>query len=242
MISVHPYRRDALQALDHWAAKGVRFVKWLPNVMGINPADPAIDPYYTALKRLGMVLLTHTGEEQALASVAFQHYGNPLLYRRPLEMGVRIVMAHSASVGTDIDLDAPARPHVPSFTLFLRMMEEPRYEGLLYGELSALPQFNRFDGPFQTLLERRKLHDRLVNGSDYPLPGVNVLVRTSALHEAGLISEEERRALNLIYRYNPLLFDFVLKRTVRHPLNGARFPPEAFMSPFGLLRANHAQN
>ena len=177
-----------------------------------------------------------------MGSVGFHHYGNPLLFRRPLDMGVQILMAHCASLGTDIDLDAPEQPRVPSFDLFLRMMEEPRYEGLLYGELSALLQFNRFDGPLQTLLERSDLHHRLVNGSDYPLPGVNALVRTSALQESGLITKEERGALNLIYRYNPLMFDFVLKRTVRHPQTGTRFPPEAFLLPFETLWARHEQN
>ena len=121
-------------------------------------------------------------------------------------------------------------------------MEEPRYEGLLYGELSALLQFNRFDGPLQTLLERSDLHHRLVNGSDYPLPGVNALVRTSSLQESGLITEDERGALNLIYRYNPLLFDFVLKRTVRHPRRGTRFAAESFTSPFQNLGERHSLN
>ena len=177
-----------------------------------------------------------------MATVGYQHYGNPLLLRRPLDMGVQILMAHCASLGTDIDLDAPDQSRVPSFDLFLRMMEEPRYEGLLYGELSGLLQFNRFDGPLQTLLERSDLHHRLVNGSDYPLPGVNALVRTSELQEAGFITEDEQDALNLIYRYNPLLFDFVLKRTVRHPLSGTRFPPETFASPFQNLGESHSLN
>lgn len=237
MISVHPYRRDAVQALERWAAKGVRFVKWLPNVMGMDPSDPAIDPYYETMKRLGMVLLTHTGREHALASVEFQRYGNPLLYRRPLNMGVTIIMAHCASLGTDADLDQPHQPEVPSFELFIRMMDERRYEGLLYGEISGATQYNRYDGPLQTLLQRQDLHHRLVNGSDYPLPAVNALVRTSDLEEAGFISAEERDALNLIYRYNPLLFDFILKRTVRHPASGARFLPAAFESPDQLLPA-----
>ena len=34
MISIHPYRKDALQKLEEWNKKGVRFIKWLPNAMG----------------------------------------------------------------------------------------------------------------------------------------------------------------------------------------------------------------
>jgi predicted TIM-barrel fold metal-dependent hydrolase len=63
VISVHPYRKDAIADLEKWAGLGVRMVKWIPNVQGINPADEAIVPFYEAMKRLGMVLLTHAGEE-----------------------------------------------------------------------------------------------------------------------------------------------------------------------------------
>ena len=63
---------------------------------------------------------------------------------------------------------------------------------------------------------------------------MNVVVRTEELSDAGIITEAEREALNEIYRYNPLLFDFVLKRTLRHPQTGVKFPPEVFMSPFPL--------
>ena len=41
-ISVNPYRPDALTELERWARHGARVVKWLPNAMGINPADPKI--------------------------------------------------------------------------------------------------------------------------------------------------------------------------------------------------------
>ena len=78
-------------------------------------------------------------------------------------------------------------------------------------------QFNRMPGPFSTLLKRQDLHPRLVNGSDYPLPAINALIRTRSLASDGFITGEERTALNEIYDYNPLLFDFVLKRTMRHP-------------------------
>ena len=65
----------------------------------------------------------------------------------------------------------------PSNKPFLRMMEEPRYQGLLFGEISALTQWRRLD-VLETLLDRPELHARLVDGSDYPLPGVNSAVWT----------------------------------------------------------------
>jgi mannonate dehydratase len=47
--SVHPYRRDAIGELERLAARGIRVIKWLPNVQGMDPADPACDGFYDAM-------------------------------------------------------------------------------------------------------------------------------------------------------------------------------------------------
>ena len=78
VISVHPYRKDALEELRKGAARGAKMVKWLPNAMGIDPSDPLCIPFYDTLKELNMTLLTHAGEEQAVASEEGQKLGNPL--------------------------------------------------------------------------------------------------------------------------------------------------------------------
>ncbi len=239
-MSVHPYRRDALAALAQWASRGGRVVKWLPNTQGMDSADPRCDPYFEKMKALGLILLSHTGEEQAVGAGADQELGNPLRLRRALDHGVKVIAAHSASLGTNDDLDHPGQ-RATSFQLFLRLMDEPKYRELLYGEISAITQFNRMGDPLATLLERDDLHHRLVNGSDYPLPAVNMIVRTKALENAGYLTAEERAALNEIYDYNPLLFDFVLKRTLHHPVTGSRFPVDLFkahqdLSVFGGTR------
>ncbi len=226
-VSVHPHRADAVEALHAWADRGVRFVKWLPNAMGIDAGSPALEPYYRALIERDMLLLTHVGEEQAVEAKEDQKLGNPLLFRRPLDMGVTVVMAHSASLGSNEDLDHPGEVR-SNFELFLRLMEEPRYEGRLYGEISAMTQVNRLPGPLVALLGRSDLHHRLINGSDYPLPAINVVIHTRALVRYGMLTAEEREWLNEIYDFNPLLFDYAVKRTIRHPVSGARFPASVF--------------
>ncbi len=235
VISIHPYRADALQELDKWSQRGLRYVKWLPNSMGIDPSSELAEPFYRKLKKHKMVLLVHTGRELAVYAWGHQHLGNPLLLRKPLDMGVTVVALHSASDGKSVDLDSPERRKVPSFDLFMRLMDEPRSAGLLYGEISALTFFNHLSRPLATLLARKDLHHRLINGSDYPLPGINLLIMTRRLVGEGFLTEEERGYLNEIYRYNPLLFDFVVKRTVHHPQTGQRFPASVFMQPGDLL-------
>ena len=226
-ISVHPYRSDALQELDRWARQGIRFVKWLPNAQGIDASDPRINDYYGVLRDHDMVLLTHVGEEQAVEAREAQALGNPLRFRRPLDLGVKVVMAHCASLGQDEDLDNPGAM-VDSFSLFMRLMDTPRYDGLLFGELSAMTQFNRMPEPVLALLRRPDLHHRLVNGSDYPLPALNMLIHTRQLQRLGMITTEERSQLNEVYDHNPLLFDYVLKRTLHEPETGQRFAPGIF--------------
>jgi len=227
-ISVNPYRPDAIQELEKWAARGARVVKWLPNAMGIDPSDPRCDSFYQKMKELGLVLLSHGGEEKAVEAKEDQKLGNPLLLRRALDHGVKVIVAHCAGLGTNEDLDDASGQQVENFDLFMRLMDDKRYEGLVFGETSAMTQFNRAGRPLRTILEREDLHERLVNGSDYPLPAVNMLVRMSPLVRRGYITADEGDSLKEIYQYNPLLFDFTLKRHLKHPETRRHLPAAVF--------------
>jgi mannonate dehydratase len=63
------------------------------------------------------------------------------------------------------------------------------------------------------------------------VPGINLAIRTSRLVKEGFIAPEERAPLNEIYRRDPLLFDFVVQRLVRHPETGRRFDDCVFRAP-----------
>ena len=56
---------------------------------------------------------------------------------------------------------------------------------------------------------------RLLNGSDYPLPGVMPIFSVDYLVSLGLLAEAAAPVLKEIRLHNPLLFDFVLKRSLR---------------------------
>ncbi|HXD32152.1 MAG TPA: hypothetical protein VN643_13600 [Pyrinomonadaceae bacterium] len=230
VLSVHPYRHDALDELERGARLGARMVKWLPNAMGIDPSDELCEPFYRKMKECNLVLLSHGGEEKAVEAEEDQRLGNPLLLRKALDAGVKVIVAHCAGLGDNEDLDDKQRRRVPNFDLFLRLMNEKRYEGLVFADISAMTQFNRSGGPLRTILQREDLHERLVNGSDYPLPAINVLIRTRSLAKQGYITMDERTLLNEIYDYNPLLFDFALKRTLKHPETARRLPSSIFMA------------
>jgi uncharacterized protein len=229
--SVHPYRADAVPALEEAVAGGAVAVKWLPNAQNINPGSPKCDAFYDAMARLRVPLISHAGEEKAVHAEELQRWGNPLLLRRALERGVTVCVAHCASLGLNPDLDAPGQPMIDNLDLFLRLMRDPQWNGKLFGEVSAMTIVNRVGRPLTEVLRDDGILQRLVNGSDYPLPAINVLMQTGAVAEKGFITAAERELLNEIDRADPLLMDFVMKRCIRLREDGKekKFPDATFM-------------
>ena len=216
VASIHPYRGDCVEALDQAKRDGARAVKWLPSAMGIDPGSPQCDRFYAAAARLNLPLISHGGQERAVEGLGAHDHGNPLRLRRALDAGVRVVVAHCASMGQDRDLDhGGGGPYVNSFELFSRMMGEARYVGRLFGDLSAVLQSARAGIALARVIREGAWHQRLLNGSDYPLPGVMPLFSTDHLVSLGLLDPAAGPVLTKIRRYNPLLFDFVAKRALR---------------------------
>lgn len=229
IASVHPYRRDAIAAVEAAHAAGARAVKWLPQTMGIDLAHERSLAFYGALRRLGLPLLVHVGEERAVEGAGRHDLGSPLALRHPLGAGVRVIAAHCATLGESPDLDAepdPAKsPRVRNFDLFARLMGEARYRHLLHGDLSAVTQSNRA-GSLPAIIGAASWHDRLLNGSDYPLPGIMPLYSIRGFARVGMIEEAAVPVLQELRQVNPLVFDFVLKRSISW--HGARLPAAVF--------------
>jgi mannonate dehydratase len=205
-----------VERLEAAVGEGARALKWLPSAMGIDPASKLCDRFYAALARLGLPLITHAGLERALRGSDAQDLGNPLRLRRALDHGVRVVVAHCASMGEDHDIDRGASgAHIGSFELFSRMMDEPRYVGRLFGDLSAMTQAHRAGPALKRVIEREDWHARLINGSDYPLPGLFPLYSVDYMVELGYIEKAAAPLFKGLREHNALLFDFVLKRSLR---------------------------
>lgn len=224
VASVHPYRADALERLEAALAGGAVAVKWLPSAMNIDLADARCRPFYERLARAGLPLIVHCGEEKAVPGAGRQGLGNPLAVRQALDQGVAVVVAHCASLGRMPDTDRRSAVERPSFDLFARLMDEG-HAGLV-GDISGVFQRNRGPAVWQTLLRREDWHARLVHGSDHPLPGVVPLFSLPALQRAGLLAENHAHSLVRLREHNPLLFDLVLKRSLR--LGTVRLPASVF--------------
>ncbi len=155
--SIHPYRVDALDELDRVAAQGAVLVKWIPNVHGMDLADPRCRAFYRRLAEHKIALLVHSGDEQAMA-IAGQEFGDPRRLAAPLDAGVTVIAAHVASLGS--------RDGRTNFEHLLEMF--PRWPNL-FADTSALTLFTRWR-VLRRVAEHTEIHSRLVHGSDFPLP------------------------------------------------------------------------
>lgn len=237
--SVNPYRRDAFEELSKCSRAGCTTIKWLPNSMGIDPADELCVPFYRKVAELGMMLLVHVGDEHSVnAAFLDNRLGNPLRLRLALDCGVKVIAAHCATEGSNEDLDNPGKT-ATNFSLLLRLMREDKYKELLFADISAICSFRRV--PYlPELLEAKDIHSRLVYGSDYPVPAINMVVLTSMLLRYQLITVNQKEVLNELYNYNPLLFDLACKRCLVGP-NGGKFPTSVFKVHPSLPPFKHHQ-
>ena len=154
--SVNPHRRDALQRLRQVKAQGALLIKWIPNIMHVNPADETITRFYEELVALDLPLLSHAGQERSFAS-ARDEYGDPRRLALPLSIGVSVIAAHIGTTGTN--------EGESNFERILPMFE--RYPNL-HADIASLTQINRLD-LLKNALAVPGLDERLVYGTDWPL-------------------------------------------------------------------------
>jgi uncharacterized protein len=156
-VSINPARRDAVDEVERCAEKGAVLVKVLPNVQAFDPADARFRPFYSALVRLRLPLLSHVGYEFSLIGQD-QSVGDPGRLTSALEQGVTVIAAHGCSSGLFL-----REPH------FATMLDLARRHPNFYVDTSALTIPNRV-GALLRLRRHPEIWGRLVFGTDYPLP------------------------------------------------------------------------
>ena len=155
-VSIHPARPDALEELERCIAEGAVMMKCLPNCQDIDCRDKRYTQFWEKMAEAGIPLLAHTGGEHTLPVIR-PDLADPRILVRPLECGVTVIAAHSASKSGLFDREY--------FHHFVEMLERyPRF----YGDNSA------FNIPIRSRIIPRTLvpgvHERMIHGSDYPVP------------------------------------------------------------------------
>ncbi|MEM7469062.1 MAG: amidohydrolase family protein [Pseudomonadota bacterium] len=154
--SVNPYRPDAIERLHEVKAAGAVLIKWIPAIMLIDPADPALTEFYQTMAALKLPLLTHVGQEKSFGHAEDQ-LGDPKRLVLPLDLGVTVIGAHIATTGEN-DGEGNYERLIPLFA---------RYPNL-YTDISSLTQINKL-GFLSRALEDGTFTDRMIYGSDWPL-------------------------------------------------------------------------
>ncbi len=155
-ISIHPARRDALDELNRCLEAGAVMLKLLPNCHNVDCNELRYKKFWERMAEAKLPLLAHTGGEHTVP-VFNKRLSDPQVLRLPLECGVTVIAAHSATKSGLTDCEY--------FHDFCAML--PQYPNL-YGDTSA---FNvPIRGRHIPDCLREPLASRLVHGSDYPVP------------------------------------------------------------------------
>jgi len=133
----------------------------VPPSMGIDPADERYVPFYERMKDHGLVLTSHTGYEHSVF-VVDQSLGDPARLRLPLEIGLTVVAGHAGTSG-----------FIHKVEYFPNMVALCEEFDSLYADTSAIANPVRF--PYREKLLSPPLLDRLIQGTDYPVPPTPIL-------------------------------------------------------------------
>ena len=155
-VSIHPGRADALDELDRCLAGGAVMMKCLPNCQNINCNDRRYVRFWERMAAAKLPLLAHTGGEHTMPVVR-PEYADPRVLALPLACGVNVIAAHCATKS--------------GFT-------DPEYFHIFEGMTRRFPNLYGDAGAFNVPLRGRHikkclaepLAQRLVHGSDYPVP------------------------------------------------------------------------
>lgn len=194
--SINPYRDDALERLDYCIEHGAVLIKWLPAAQSIDPADRKFKAFYARCASAKIPLLIHMGGERTFRSVT-EEYNNVERLREPLEAGVTVICAHTATriLGTSEPDQIPA---------LKRLLKEFPH---LWVDNSGLCNPSRFSH-VPKLAKDPDITARTLYGSDYPVPS-NAIYYTTKLGPRHVMALE--RMDNLLNR------DVEIKRTFGYP-------------------------
>lgn len=172
-FSINPMRPDALDLIDKYSELGFKGAKFLQNYWGVDTKEDRYRPYFEKLKEKNIPLIVHIGSENSVHS--FKSCEKIEMLEHPLEVGVNVIAAHMALSYQPLNpfkvfSKNPKHFNEEYFTL-LQMLEK---HDNLYADISALLTPVRAK-VLRHLSEQEHIHEKLLFGTDYPVPFTSVL-------------------------------------------------------------------
>jgi len=175
--SVNPYRKreDWEKELKFAYDNGAVMIKLLPAMMGFQPNDPDIRPFYRRLKQYNLPIIIHLDEEGSF-SRSYPEYNGVWKIEAALKEGVTVVVAHMATRGESLVpgefAGEPGKDLVmmASYEQLKVLARNPKYKENLYVDISALPLTCTRERDLAKVLKDGDLwKGRMLYGSDFPL-------------------------------------------------------------------------
>ncbi|MES1923926.1 amidohydrolase 2 [Salinisphaera sp. T31B1] len=219
VVSIHPDRSDALDALTRWAKAGAAGVVWQPIAQRFDPAGPSAQAFYKRIEELGLSLYLPLGG--ARADNGSRGWIGVDALRAPLAAGVDVV------VRLDEVVDDDGQSLMPALFSLLR---EPALAAQLHIELSGVVAGAQPEQVLEPLLQHPQFFKHLRYASGYPSPAIASAIDLAGLADAGFLDPGLIEPLRQIYDVNPLLFAFVLMRQMHLPGTTLTLPDAVFFT------------
>lgn len=205
-FSINPMRPDALELIDKYSELGFKGAKFLQNYWGVDTREERYRAYFEKLKEKNIPLIVHIGSESSVHS--FKSCEAIEMLEHPLEVGVNVIAAHMALSYHPLKLfkafsKNPKHFNEEYFTL-LQMLEK---HDNLYADISALLTPVRAK-VLRHLSEQNHIHEKLLFGTDYPVPFTSVLNSYDLPYKKRF---ELGRVLNPFDRYAKAILEYFPK-------------------------------
>ncbi len=172
-FSVNPNRVDALDLIDEYASQGFKGAKFLQNYWDIDINDDKYIPYFEKIKSYDLPIIIHTGSEHAIESNPI--YEKVEVANSAIEIGCKVVLAH---FGVNTIMEHNPRKFLNNFSFdnkkfgddYFKTIEYLEKHENVYADLSAMVMNFRSKIIEDLAKNQSQIHDKLLFGTDYPVP------------------------------------------------------------------------
>ncbi|MCU7904394.1 MAG: amidohydrolase family protein [Candidatus Thiodiazotropha sp. (ex Epidulcina cf. delphinae)] len=206
-FSINPRRPNALELIDEQVEKGSRGAKFLQNYWGVDLNDERLIPYYEKLKQHKLPLIVHIGSEYSIHS--YPRFERIDMLDLPLATGITVIAAHMGlgRINHKLrfwrNLSKDPRYFDEDYFRLLAMLKE---HDNLYADISAITAPLRARA-LRHLSEQRDVHDKLLFGTDYPVPFPirfnSYDLPTTTRRQIGLVDNPFDRYVAVMLEYFP---------------------------------------